>query len=461
MRRDRLALVGATIVWGLTVIGWAIWAVSGTESRRIWATFAGQMLEGRLVVAGALAISGHLVATVLHHARLRDRAARTTDFGFVLDLAALLVFGVALVCFTRPAFATWTLIGYAWALCGLSCVPLLSHLGTVAIVLLGLTAVKWVALDLIQPRLQPRWMPEPGRPFLNLQAATGYALAASLGVMGWLVGRRSIKADAPDQLRRQDNVLSLAFTVAMLILGLGLTFEISRAAAPALLEPARLTLSMSLWQTLLWCGIVIVWVMILRVALQTSELIAQIQRLAIALALILAVKFGAVDVLGAVVNHESAGLTLLLNQQVATALVVGATLCLTALLDRTSNLAGIAALTVPAILWVTGTAEIDRYAVLQPLGPVWIVRQAGWSIYWSGLAVLCLIVGFAWKWRSLRYASLALLAVTLLKVTLIDLSGAGTGWRILSFLGLGLLLLATSVLYGKFSERPDPVPPAE
>ncbi|MGN6727989.1 MAG: DUF2339 domain-containing protein, partial [Tepidisphaeraceae bacterium] len=41
MRRDRLALVGATIVWGLTVIGWAIWAVSGTESRRIWATFAG------------------------------------------------------------------------------------------------------------------------------------------------------------------------------------------------------------------------------------------------------------------------------------------------------------------------------------------------------------------------------------------------------------------------------------
>ncbi|MGN6506317.1 MAG: DUF2339 domain-containing protein, partial [Tepidisphaeraceae bacterium] len=409
----------------------------------------------------ALAISGHLVATVLHHARLRDRAARTTDFGFVLDLAALLVFGVALVCFTRPAFATWTLIGYAWALCGLSCVPLLSHLGTVAIVLLGLTAVKWVALDLIQPRLQPRWMPEPGRPFLNLQAATGYALAASLGVMGWLVGRRSIKADAPDQLRRQDNVLSLAFTVAMLILGLGLTFEISRATAPALLEPARLTLSMSLWQTLLWCGIVIVWVMILRVALQTSELIAQIQRLAIALALILAVKFGAVDVLGAVVNHESAGLTLLLNQQVATALVVGATLCLTALLDRTSNLAGIAALTVPAILWVTGTAEIDRYAVLQPLGPVWIVRQAGWSIYWSGLAVLCLIVGFAWKWRSLRYASLALLAVTLLKVTLIDLSGAGTGWRILSFLGLGLLLLATSVLYGKFSERPDPVPPAE
>ena len=41
-------------------------------------------------------------------------------------------------------------------------------------------------------------------------------------------------------------------------------------------------------------------------------------------------------------------------------------------------------------------------------------------------------------------------AITLLKVVLVDLSGAGTGWRILSFIGLGALLLVTSVLYGKF-----------
>jgi uncharacterized membrane protein len=38
-----------------------------------------------------------------------------------------------------------------------------------------------------------------------------------------------------------------------------------------------------------------------------------------------------------------------------------------------------------------------------------------------------------------------------LKVVLVDLSSAGTGWRILSFIGLGVLLLGTSVLYGKFS----------
>ncbi len=50
----------------------------------------------------------------------------------------------------------------------------------------------------------------------------------------------------------------------------------------------------------------------------------------------------------------------------------------------------------------------------------------------------------------LRLIGLGLLGLTLAKVVLVDLSGAGTGWRILSFVGLGLLLLGTSVLYGRF-----------
>ena len=46
---------------------------------------------------------------------------------------------------------------------------------------------------------------------------------------------------------------------------------------------------------------------------------------------------------------------------------------------------------------------------------------------------------------------LALFAVTLLKVVTIDMSQVSTGYRILSFVGLGGLLLVTSVLYGKLS----------
>ena len=53
----------------------------------------------------------------------------------------------------------------------------------------------------------------------------------------------------------------------------------------------------------------------------------------------------------------------------------------------------------------------------------------------------------------LRYFGLALLAITLLKVVLIDMSQVQTGYRILSFMALGGILLGTSVLYGKLTPR--------
>ena len=49
------------------------------------------------------------------------------------------------------------------------------------------------------------------------------------------------------------------------------------------------------------------------------------------------------------------------------------------------------------------------------------------------------------------FVGLGLFAVTLLKVVLFDMSDVQTGYRVLSFLGLGLLLMGTSVLYGKLS----------
>ena len=59
--------------------------------------------------------------------------------------------------------------------------------------------------------------------------------------------------------------------------------------------------------------------------------------------------------------------------------------------------------------------------------------------------------GFRFRTAGLRYFGLGLFAVTLLKVVLLDMSQVQTGYRVLSFLGLGLLLMGTSVLYGKLS----------
>jgi uncharacterized membrane protein len=60
-------------------------------------------------------------------------------------------------------------------------------------------------------------------------------------------------------------------------------------------------------------------------------------------------------------------------------------------------------------------------------------------------------LGFAIRVAGVRYFGLALFALTVVKVFFVDLSTVSTGYRILSFLGLGLLLLGTSVLYGKLS----------
>ena len=88
---------------------------------------------------------------------------------------------------------------------------------------------------------------------------------------------------------------------------------------------------------------------------------------------------------------------------------------------------------------------------------------AGYSVWWGILALAAVVAGFRWHFAAARYAGLALFGIVLLKVVFLDLAGAGQGWRILSFLALGGLLLATSVLYGKLAplllSEPPPPPP--
>jgi len=83
------------------------------------------------------------------------------------------------------------------------------------------------------------------------------------------------------------------------------------------------------------------------------------------------------------------------------------------------------------------------------------------SIFWSLFAILSVAAGFKWRTAPLRYFGLGLFAVTLVKVFFVDLGHMSGGYRILSFLGLGALLLGTSVLYGKVSPRLLKAPNAE
>lgn len=106
------------------------------------------------------------------------------------------------------------------------------------------------------------------------------------------------------------------------------------------------------------------------------------------------------------------------------------------------------------VLLTAGTLEVDRALPATAAGGLPIMaKHAGISVFWSLFAVGLVIVGF-WRRRSwLRYFGLGLFAITLAKVGLVDLSGVAYGYRIISLLVLGLLLLGTSVLYGYLSPR--------
>jgi hypothetical protein len=109
------------------------------------------------------------------------------------------------------------------------------------------------------------------------------------------------------------------------------------------------------------------------------------------------------------------------------------------------------------LLWV-GSLEIDRAfrrsaVVMGMFSDPKLAGQVALSIFWAMFALGAVAAGFKVRVAALRYFGLALFAITLMKVGVIDLRDASTGYRILSFMGLGALLLGTSVLYGKVSPK--------
>jgi uncharacterized membrane protein len=73
--------------------------------------------------------------------------------------------------------------------------------------------------------------------------------------------------------------------------------------------------------------------------------------------------------------------------------------------------------------------------------------QFTYSAWFMVFGAILLGVGFWRRSPFLRWQALLLLAVTIIKVFLFDMSELSQGYRILSFLGLGALLLAISFVY--------------
>jgi hypothetical protein len=78
------------------------------------------------------------------------------------------------------------------------------------------------------------------------------------------------------------------------------------------------------------------------------------------------------------------------------------------------------------------------------------LQQLSLSGVWLVFSIILMAFGIWKRARLLRFTSIVLFGLTILKVFLYDLSFLDTLYRIFSFIGLGVILLAVSFLYQKY-----------
>jgi uncharacterized membrane protein len=82
-------------------------------------------------------------------------------------------------------------------------------------------------------------------------------------------------------------------------------------------------------------------------------------------------------------------------------------------------------------------------------GPVGDAEQYTYSVVWLGFGIILLFVGIALRSQPVRLASAAVVLLTIGKVFVFDMGDLTGVFRALSFIGLGLVLVAIGRLYQK------------
>jgi uncharacterized membrane protein len=151
-----------------------------------------------------------------------------------------------------------------------------------------------------------------------------------------------------------------------------------------------------------------------------------------------------------------------LNARFGAGLLVVAAAALYARLTRSFGLdattrtwlrSGAVAFAALFLLW-----HLSAEVVLAPLagvapGDMTMARHMALSILWTVYAFVAMGVGIQRRLAAVRFGAMALFGVVVIKVFLIDLARLDAGYRILSFLVLGAVLIVASFMYTRFRER--------
>jgi len=106
-----------------------------------------------------------------------------------------------------------------------------------------------------------------------------------------------------------------------------------------------------------------------------------------------------------------------------------------------------------ALTYVTFEVRRIYHGPIMSSGPTTGAEQYTYSIAWLVFGVVLLAIGVLFNSQRARLASAAVIALTILKAFLIDMSALTGVYRALSFMGLGLVLVAIGWLYQRILFR--------
>lgn len=126
--------------------------------------------------------------------------------------------------------------------------------------------------------------------------------------------------------------------------------------------------------------------------------------------------------------------------------------------EWTGGVLGVLQVAISLLIFELVTAETsDFFTRMAAVGiPAKVIiysvnmRQMTLSVVWLIYSFLLISFGFLTRMRTIRFVAIALFAIAILKVFLSDLSFLEPLYRIFSFLGLALILFATSYLYQRY-----------
>jgi hypothetical protein len=435
---------------GISVLRTVVWS-HGDVSINYWA----------LLALGAVAAT--------HFAALRVRgrgSAQAGSLGVCLNVLSALQWLALCVAQCRAlALTTGWLVGVGALLATAPLVHRRGHVHIALVVLLA-TAGRWLLFDALPARLAASWSSATVGPLWNWLLA----VALAIPFCGYWVFRLWLPKSEPDTSRvavfpARPQIPLFGAVVFLLI---ALSFELDRALSQGHATPGAPKLLWPVWQErALW------WTLLWAAGGLASLICGRAARLRVLTfgGSVLVLITGAVWLLHDTVYWRiDRGVVLapiVLNLQCAIGLLVAVSVVAAARIARRADVgvtgASLGSTAVAAVgmglvvaigLWL-GSLEIDRFFAPEAgrVSNPAMARQTALSIYWGLYAILSVGVGF---WRQapwLRYAGLGLLAVTLAKVTVVDLAHVRYVYRVLSLLAVGLLCIATSVAYARLASH--------